>query len=717
MLFQTLPESLKLRIAPLQKASEAWQVVVDEYDNQGEFVQVELLRQMHALRCAEDSDPRQTLNQLEKLRSEYATAGASRQNLPMLTRLLDSGASRHFDPCRANFITFRDIAPKPIASADGRTFHATGEGDVRVTTVHNGKTTQFILCDVLYAPSMPHALISISRAASTGLSVRFERDGCHVVAPDGRTLFVVAEKNGLYPLAHAQSPPLPMGESALSATTSLTLGELHRRMGHAYAPALQTMVTNNVVTGLRLEDTTAPFCEPCAKAKQTRAPFLKARSSPPTTRYGEHVHTDVWGPAPVHTPGGKVYYILFLDDHTDEAVVHLLSRKSEAFSRYKVYNAWAKTHRNVTAVKDMQCDHGGEYLSKEFEAYLADEGTTHWLTVHDSPQQNGKAEQLNRTLAEHGRAMLFDAGLPKSLWGEAIMHAAWLRNRTTTRNTPGSTPHECATGCKPDLAVLPRFGCPVWVRHDAASKLDPKSRPGQWVGFDARSKGHRVYWSTSRTVSVERDVRFVPEAPPSASVDVRLPSEGEHSTINQNASAPAPDTSPTIPEPVPITQPPISSNEPRRSQRIRKQTQWVKDLQSGEGTTGGRGAQKVPESVIKHATYVNAEGDTEQLSDEETVHALAAMDGDEPTYREAMAGPECEDWKVAMEEELARIEAMGTYELVEKPKGANVVGCVWVLQKKRDENNEIAKFKARLCAQGFSQVHGIDYNQTAAPTA
>lgn len=79
-------------------------------------------------------------------------AQASRQNVPILTRLLDSGASRHFDPCRTNVITFRDIAPKAIASADGRTFHATGEGDVRVTTGHNGKATQFILRDVLYAP-------------------------------------------------------------------------------------------------------------------------------------------------------------------------------------------------------------------------------------------------------------------------------------------------------------------------------------------------------------------------------------------------------------------------------------------------------------------------------------------------------------------------------------------------------------------------------------
>ncbi|KAF9805681.1 hypothetical protein IEO21_08964 [Rhodonia placenta] len=72
LLFQTLPEAIKLRIAPLQKASEAWKTVIDEYDNQGEFVQVELLRQMHALRCKENTDPRSTLNKLEKLRTEYA---------------------------------------------------------------------------------------------------------------------------------------------------------------------------------------------------------------------------------------------------------------------------------------------------------------------------------------------------------------------------------------------------------------------------------------------------------------------------------------------------------------------------------------------------------------------------------------------------------------------------------------------------------------------
>ncbi|EED82932.1 predicted protein [Postia placenta Mad-698-R] len=134
MLFQTLPESLKLRIAPLQRASEAWQVVVDECDNQGEFVQVELLHEMHALRCDKNIDPRPMLNKLEKLCSQYATAGASCQNLPMFMRILDSGASRHFDPQKENFITFREIKPKPITSTDGCVLHATGEGNVKVTT-------------------------------------------------------------------------------------------------------------------------------------------------------------------------------------------------------------------------------------------------------------------------------------------------------------------------------------------------------------------------------------------------------------------------------------------------------------------------------------------------------------------------------------------------------------------------------------------------------
>ncbi|KAF9799838.1 hypothetical protein IEO21_10490 [Rhodonia placenta] len=714
LLFQTLPEAIKLRIAPLQRASEAWKTVVDEYDDQGEFVQVELLRQMHALRCEENTDPRPTLNKLERLKSEYATAGASVQSLPKLSRILDSGASRHFDPCRENFETFHAITPKPISSADGRVFHATGEGNVRVMTSHNGKSIQFLLKDVLYAPSMPHALISISRAANAGLSVRFGKGGCHVLSPKGNTMFVVPERQGLYPILPTPVKLKAPHPAALTAATSLTLHELHCRMGHAYPPALKKMIQDGVVTGIRLENTDQVFCEICAKAKQPREPFPPERSSPQADHYGARVHTDVWGKAPIRTLAGKEYYVLFLDDHTDEAVVMLMSRKSDTFSRYKTYNAWVKAQRGVSVIQELQSDRGGEYISDEFSAYLEGEGTVRRLTSHDSPQQNGKAERLNRTVVEHARALLFDADLPKALWGEAVMHAVWLRNRTTTRNTPGSTPHERAAGMKPDLRSLPRFGSPVWVHVDAASKLDPKSRQGRWVGFDAQSKAHRIYWPDRHTVSIERDVRFA-DVPLATPITMHIPAEGE----------PIPEGIPNAPTPT------VSSDsadqdavagqveaEPpmlRRSQRMRNPSQWVQDLSSGAGTTGGRGAQQVPASILEHADLAIDEGAARVV--DEPAHALAAMAGDEPTYREAMAGPECDDWKIAMQEELAKIEAMGTYELVEPPKDVNIVGSVWVLKKKRDEHNNVAKFKARLCAQGFSQVYGIDYVETAAPTA
>ena len=67
--------------------------------------------------------------------------------------------------------------------------------------------------------------------------------------------------------------------------------------------------------------------------------------------------------------------------------------------------------------------------------------------------------------------------------------------------------------------------------------------------------------------------------------------------------------------------------------------------------------------------------------------------------------------------EIRTIQEMETYSVVEPPPGANVIGCVWAPKKKRGANNEVIKFKARLCAQGFSQVPGIDFNETASPTA
>jgi hypothetical protein len=68
--------------------------------------------------------------------------------------------------------------------------------------------------------------------------------------------------------------------------------------------------------------------------------------------------------------------------------------------------------------------------------------------------------------------MLHASGLPKFLWAEAVVHAVYLKNRTSTRVLENKTPYEALHGKKPNLANLPEWGMKVWVHDDTGSKLD-----------------------------------------------------------------------------------------------------------------------------------------------------------------------------------------------------------------------------------------------------
>ena len=113
------------------------------------------------------------------------------------------------------------------------------------------------------------------------------------------------------------------------------------------------------------------------------------------------------------------------------------------------------------------------------------------------------AERLNRTLLERIRAFAHTSGLPKTLWGEGLRHATWLKNQMATHTLDGKMPFEALFSAPPNLSGLCLWGCPVWVHDAAGSKLDVRAQQGRWIGLNVDTQAHRVYWLGNSNVTVE----------------------------------------------------------------------------------------------------------------------------------------------------------------------------------------------------------------------
>ncbi len=95
---------------------------------------------------------------------------------------------------------------------------------------------------------------------------------------------------------------------------------------------------------------------------------------------------------------------------------------------------------------------GGEYLSNEFKNFLVDKGIHHQRTCSYTPQQNGVAERMNRTLKDLVRAMLKHMNIANEFWAEALSTAAYIRNRVNKQKPSkeqDSIPYLVQEGSRP----------------------------------------------------------------------------------------------------------------------------------------------------------------------------------------------------------------------------------------------------------------------------
>ena len=640
-----------------------------------------------------------------------------------MAELYDSGCTNHISPYKSQFENFKPITPRHFRAANKQTFSTTGTGDLVVDVPNGDGVTQLRLRDVLYSAEVGYTLVSVGRLDEAGFTVKFGGGMCRLLGEDGVEVGVVPKTSTrVYKVEHDESV-------VNAAEERLTLDKQHRRMGHISIDVARKLLKDKMITGVRLEYSPMKkfFCASCVYGKATRKAAPKMRESERADVFGGEVHSDLWGKARVESKGGKLYYVTFIDDKTRLTHLYLLRTKDETAKVYKQYEAWVETQMGAK-IKVLSSNRGGEYQGEEFIDYLKSKGTHQKLNVHDAHHQTGVAERRNRTIVERIRALLHASGLPKNLWGEAARHVVWLLNRTTTKAVVGMTPYEAAFGKKPDMKGVREWGEKVYVRLEKKGlKLGGRVREGHWMGMDEESKGARVYWPDSKSVTVERNLYY------DNSTASRFEEEDDAEVVRTNAEVPAVQNQPAVVRgtsinPTAADNPPTVRREPvidtpdtsdveSVSKRVRKPSKKIIDLLEGEGSWSLKSKKKLAPGIQQPSEdWAASVGDFE----EELAFAAETSNAEalEPrSLAEARKRPDWPLWEKAIHEELATLRAAGTWEVVDAPVGVNVVGSKWVFRAKKDAAGNVVRYKARLVAQGFSQVPGVDYFDTFAPVA
>ena len=91
--------------------------------------------------------------------------------------------------------------------------------------------------------------------------------------------------------------------------------------------------------------------------------------------------------------------------------MYFMAHKSDTLAMFQEFHAKVAGEGNRIGV--LKTDGGGEYRSREFAQYLCKHQTEHEVTVPDSPEMNGVAERMNRTILEKAKCMCAHADLPK----------------------------------------------------------------------------------------------------------------------------------------------------------------------------------------------------------------------------------------------------------------------------------------------------------------
>jgi hypothetical protein len=608
--------------------------------------------------------------------------------------VLDSGCYPHMV---GNPKLLDEIRPhvSNVHFGNDASIQSVGKGNIVLR--NNGVT----LSNCLFVPDLRVNLLSaIQLIRENDVTIILRRSGGSILDSKGLTLGRLKLDGNLY--------VLEAKDYITSSYTNVSLynaekGEIitwHHRLGHISESKLKKIGFKGQL----------PFCEVCAKGKLTERPFSRRENN--IERILGRVHTDTVGPLPTGY-NGELYFLTLVDEHSRYLMIEPLHSRSEVTSKLI---SMCKRLMNLTGqrLSRLRSDGAKEFTeSLDLKQFLSNEGVEHESTVRYVPEMNGIAERINRTILDMARCMLIHANISSRFWPQSVLYATHIYNRIPHSKT-GARPFDVLMKGSSDYSKLKIFGsvCYAVLPNEIRKKFDDKSLKGIFMGFT--NTAYKIYHLDSgkllsaRSIKVNEDVFLSKEETDlygiSRDSEDNIPLEDESFHLE--------DIRPL--EPGKNEERGVDSELSREAVEVSSEDLYLAHKVIPKHVEDETKAEHVTETThrLPRTASAVAQIQISNILDSERNISYAVFPKEPENFQEAWSD---EAWRNSMKEEYQSLLENRTWELIDRPKDRKCIKSGWVYKAKRNEAGSVYRLKSRLVAKGYSQVLGIDFNETFAP--
>jgi histone deacetylase 1/2 len=292
--------------------------------------------------------------------------------------------------------------------------------------------------------------------------------------------------------------------------------------------------------------------------------------------------------------------------------------------------------------------------------------------------------------------------LPKSFWGEAVLTASNIRNCCPSKVIQGKIPIEVWSkkAFTKDMAKeMKVFGCRAWnLDLNVKNKLDSRAVECIYLGSASDAKGYRLYSVNEKKIRISRDTRFEDSTFPYKTTIPKTVIETERKTPIYVYDSDCTDTEDYVDED--YANPNIVGNDINvdnpNELNVKEEVGDVPQV----NVQPRRSVRTIKQRVVCECCA--------------KINCVEITLTEPKSVGEALSRSDRDQWIGAMKTEIENLKKNQTWKVVRKLENVNVIGSRWVFSlKKKDEDT--FKYKARLVAQGFHQVYGIDFWDSYSP--